>query len=112
MATTATLPCHKVELRPIAINTGLERMLEVVCQGLSITPEQLRQELEVGGDIPDLVSGTLTPAALRLAAETLNTMQYAGRRWNPTHQRTPDAEPYYPCWQTSRASPTRRRVIP
>ncbi|MDQ3796105.1 MAG: hypothetical protein M3294_00625 [Pseudomonadota bacterium] len=34
-------------------------------QGLNITPEQLRQELEAGGDLPDLFSGALTPTALR-----------------------------------------------
>jgi hypothetical protein len=44
-------------------------MLEAACQGLNITPEQLQQELEAGGDIPDLVSGRLTPKALRLAAK-------------------------------------------
>jgi hypothetical protein len=53
-------------------------MLEVACQGLSIKPEQLRQELEAGGDIPYLVSGVLTPAALRLTAETLSNMRYGG----------------------------------
>ncbi len=46
-------------------------LFENACQGLSITPEQLRQELEAGGDIPDLVSGALTPKALRLTAKTL-----------------------------------------
>ncbi len=49
-------------------------MLEIACEGLSLTPEQLRQELEENGDIPDLVSGELTPAALKLIAETLNTI--------------------------------------
>jgi hypothetical protein len=111
-ATTLTLPCHKVELRPVAAHAGLCTMVQAACQGLTITPEQLGHELEENGDIPDLVSGTLTPKALRLTAETLNTMKYAGRRWHPTHQRTPDAEPCYPCRQTSRASPTRLRAIP
>jgi hypothetical protein len=37
-------------------------------QGLNITPEQLRQELEAGGDLPILLSGALTPTALRLRA--------------------------------------------
>ncbi|HEX2239335.1 MAG TPA: hypothetical protein VHJ19_13640 [Gammaproteobacteria bacterium] len=77
-ATTLTLPSHKVELGPVATNAGLERMLEAACQGLSITPEQLHQELEENGDLPDLVSRALMPAALRLSAETLNTMWYAG----------------------------------
>jgi hypothetical protein len=47
-------------------------MLEVACQGLSITPEQLRQELETGGDLPDLASGALSCKALRLVARTLS----------------------------------------
>jgi hypothetical protein len=46
------------------------------CRGLMITPEQLRQELEAGGDIPDLASGRLTPKALRLTAKTLALMRY------------------------------------
>ncbi len=74
-ATTLTLPCHKVELRPVTTNAGLARMLEVACRGLRITPEQLRQELEAGGDLPDLVSGALTPKALRLTAKTLALMR-------------------------------------
>jgi hypothetical protein len=51
-------------------------MLEVACEGLNITPEQLRQELEAGGDLPDLISGALTPKALRLMATTLALMRY------------------------------------
>jgi hypothetical protein len=34
----------------------------------------LRQELEAGGDIPDLISGTFTPEALWLTAKTLALM--------------------------------------
>jgi hypothetical protein len=34
--------------------------------------------LEENGDIPDPLSDALTPAALRLTAETLNAMRYAG----------------------------------
>ncbi len=75
-ATTVTLPCHKVELRPVSTSAGLERMLELACQGLSITPEQLHLELEEAGDLHDLVSGALTPKALRLTAKTLALMRY------------------------------------
>ena len=50
---------------------GLRTRSENACQGLSITPEQLRRELKENGDIPDLVSGALTPKALRLTAKTL-----------------------------------------
>ncbi|MDQ4147514.1 MAG: hypothetical protein M3120_07505, partial [Pseudomonadota bacterium] len=59
--TTLTLPCHKERVAPVGSLAGLEQMLDVACEGLNITPEQLRQELEKGGDIPDLVSGPLTP---------------------------------------------------
>jgi hypothetical protein len=75
-ATTLTLPCHKVELRPVVTNVGLERMLEVACQGLSITPEQLRHELEEDGDLFDLACGALTPKAFWLTAKTLALMRY------------------------------------
>ncbi len=77
-ATTLTLPCHKAELRSVAAHADLRTELENACRGLSITPEQLRQELEENGDIPYLVSGVLTPAALRLTAETLSNMRYGG----------------------------------
>ncbi len=53
-------------------------MFEIVCEGLSLTPEELPVELIASGDLPDLVLGALTSAALRLTAETLETMQYAG----------------------------------
>jgi hypothetical protein len=77
-ATTLTLPCHKVELRPVAAHADLRTLFETAYQGLSITPERLRNELEANDDIPDLVSSTLTHAGLRLAAGTLNIMQCAG----------------------------------
>ena len=77
-ATTLILPCHKVELRRVAAPADLRAMIEAACQGLSITPERLRRELEENGDIPDVVSGALTSAALRSTAETLNNMKYAG----------------------------------
>jgi hypothetical protein len=75
-ATTLTLPCNKERVTPLRSHTGLEHMCEVACQGLRLTPEQLRQELEISGDIPDLQSGTLTPKALRLMAKTLALMRY------------------------------------
>jgi hypothetical protein len=74
-ATTLTLPCHKEQASSVGPLIGLERMIETACQGLSITPEQLHQELEVSGDLPDLVSGALTPNALRLTAKTLALMR-------------------------------------
>jgi hypothetical protein len=49
-------------------------VIEMACEGLNITPEQLRHELEAGGDLPNLVSGALTPEALWLTAKTLALM--------------------------------------
>ncbi|MDQ4146338.1 MAG: hypothetical protein M3120_01345 [Pseudomonadota bacterium] len=66
---------HKEQAPPGGSHDGLERMLELACEGLNITREQLRQVLTEGGYLPDLVSGALTSAALRLTAETLNTMR-------------------------------------
>jgi hypothetical protein len=73
-ATILTLPCYKVELRPVAVQARLCTLFENACQGLMITPEQLRRELEENSDIPDLASGALTPKALRLTAKTLALM--------------------------------------
>jgi hypothetical protein len=70
-ATTLTLPCHKEQAQPVAAHAGADRMIETACEDLNITPEQLRQELEAGGDLPDLVSGALTAKVLRLTARTL-----------------------------------------
>jgi hypothetical protein len=54
-------------------------MLEDACQGLSITPEQLQQELEAGRDMPDLACGALASKALWLTATTLALMRYRQR---------------------------------
>jgi hypothetical protein len=75
-ATTLTLLCHKERVTPVSSQIGLERLSETACEGLNITPEQLLQELEVGGDLQDLASGALTSRGLRLAAETL-TLRYS-----------------------------------
>jgi hypothetical protein len=75
-ATTLTLPCHKAQVPPVGSHAGLDRMIEIAYEGLSITPVQLRQELEQGGDIPDLQSGALTLQVLRLTARTLALMRY------------------------------------
>jgi hypothetical protein len=78
-ASTLTLgPCHKAQAEPVRPHTGLERMTEIACEGLTITPDQLRAEPTEGGDIPDLVSGALTSKALRLTARTLALMRYSG----------------------------------
>lgn len=76
-ASTLTLPCHEPPAQPAAAHAGLDHLLEIACEGLSLTPEELRQELTKGGGIPDLQSGALTPKALRLTARTLALMRYA-----------------------------------
>jgi len=48
----------------------LDPLLEYACEGLAITPEQLRQALE-DTDLPALASGERTLKALRLTAWTL-----------------------------------------
>jgi hypothetical protein len=48
-----------------------------------ITPAQSHQELEVGGYLPDLVSGALTSKALRLMAKTLALMRCSPERERP-----------------------------
>ena len=61
---------------PLGSHAGFEHMLEAACEGLSITSGQLHRELEAGGDLPGLVSGALTPQALRLTTRTLALMRY------------------------------------
>src|SRR5215208_446681 len=67
-ATTLTLPCHKEQAPHVGSLAGFECMLEMACEGLTITPGQLRQALK-----DDLEScGQLTALGLRLVAETLS----------------------------------------
>src|SRR5215218_3401136 len=77
MALTLWL-CHEEQAPPVRHHTSLERMLEMACEGLTITPEQLCQELERGCDMPDLQSGAITPQALRLTARTLALIRHSG----------------------------------
>ena len=58
-ATTLTVPCHKEQVRPIGSHDGLKCMIQNACQGLSITPEQLCQELIESSDISGLAAGAL-----------------------------------------------------
>jgi hypothetical protein len=71
VATTLTLSYHEAQVPLVSSLADLDRMLELACEGLSLTPDQLHQELEAGGDLPALASGELTPQALRLTAKTL-----------------------------------------
>jgi hypothetical protein len=74
--TTLILPTYKPAAQPVAAYVALRTLFENVCQGLSITPEQLRQDLEEGSDVPELILGALTARALRLTAKTLVLMGY------------------------------------
>ncbi len=47
----------------------INAMIHSACEDLSITGEQPYAKLQEGGDLPDIHSGTLTPKALRVAAE-------------------------------------------
>ena len=74
-ATTLTLPCHKVQTRPVRDRACLRRMVELACGRLTITPEQLWKELEANGDLADLESGAVSVKARRQVAVTLATMR-------------------------------------
>jgi hypothetical protein len=74
---------HKEQAPPAGSYDGLERKIKTACDGLNITPDQLHQELEEGGDLPDLVSGALTPKALRLTAKALALMRYSPENERP-----------------------------
>lgn len=54
----------------------INALIHAVCEDLCITEEQLYAELEEGGDLPDIRSGTITFNALRLTTETLALMRY------------------------------------
>jgi hypothetical protein len=63
-------------LGTICSHPGLRTLSENACQGLSITPGQLHQELEAGGDLFDVACGALASKALWLTATTLALMRY------------------------------------
>jgi hypothetical protein len=67
-ATTLTLPCHESKSLSACDPARLRRMVELACPRLTITPEQLWQELEANGDLPQLESGALSVKALRQVA--------------------------------------------
>ena len=74
-ATTLTLTCHKVQTRPAHDPARLRRMVEFACRQLTITREQLRQELEANSDLADMESGAVSVKALRQVAMTLAVMR-------------------------------------
>jgi len=59
----------------VQAHARLGPVLESACQALTITPAQLRRELEEG-DLQDLTCGALTPNGLRVGVETLALMRY------------------------------------
>lgn len=62
-------------MRPVRNPARLRRMAEPACDRLTITPEQLWQELEANGDLADLKSGAVSVKALRQVAMTLAVMR-------------------------------------
>ncbi len=78
-------------------------MLEIACECLGLAPEECDAELIDGGDLPDQVSGALWLAALRMTAETPNTIQYAGDAPESTPVEA-GAESCYSCWRQTRGS--------
>jgi hypothetical protein len=74
-ATTLTLPCHNIHSRPVRDPAHLRRMVELACRRLTITPEQLWQELEANGNLADLESGAVSVKVLREVAMTLASMR-------------------------------------
>jgi len=59
---------HKPEEKPPL--TSIDAITQA-CEGLSISPMQLYQELDEGGDLPDLAAGNLPPPVLREVARAL-----------------------------------------
>jgi len=51
-------------------------LIKAACQGLSVTPDQLRDELTDGGDMPNVESGALSTETLRQVAEALSLTRY------------------------------------
>jgi hypothetical protein len=75
-ATTLTLPGAKPTNTVVALDEArIAAALKRACYGLPLTEGQLRAELQEAGDLPDVVSGALTPEALRQIAETLALMR-------------------------------------
>ncbi|MBA3732013.1 MAG: hypothetical protein H0W93_06600 [Gammaproteobacteria bacterium] len=69
-STTLTLSCHQIAKRPVRAHAQLDAVLATACQGLSISPSELRQEL--ADDLDAIASGELTVHGLRTVAETLS----------------------------------------
>ena len=74
-ATTLTLPCHEPRSPCVHHSERLHRMLEAACHRLTVTPEELCEELKTNGDLADLESGTVSVKALRQVAMTLGAMR-------------------------------------
>ena len=61
----------------------LRRVVALACRRLTITPEELYEELKANGDLADLESGAVSVKALRQVAMTLGAMraQESSPRW-------------------------------
>lgn len=67
-AATLTLPCHTHTTRPVRALAQLDAVLATACEGLAISPDRLRQELE--DDLDDI--GELNAHGLTAVAEILS----------------------------------------
>lgn len=65
-----------VILKKRELPVDIDQMIAEACQGQSISPDQLKAELEPGGDMPSLENGELIPGGLRITAEILSIMRY------------------------------------
>ncbi len=66
-STTLTLSCHQIAKRPVRAHAQLDAVLATACQGLSISPSELRQEL--ADDLDAIASGELRSASIRLSTD-------------------------------------------
>ena len=77
----ATLPDHPADLMDnsdIHESAALDIIENIIraCDGLTITPDQLRDELIAGGDMESIETGELSARGLRFVARTLDLMRY------------------------------------
>jgi hypothetical protein len=78
-ATTLTLPGAKPAGTIVALDEArIMRALKRACEGLLLSPEELRAQLDES-DLAEVMSGALSPKALRLTAKTISLMGQLGR---------------------------------
>jgi hypothetical protein len=68
---TSIGPRHEVQTRPLRDPARLRRAVDLACRRLTITPEQLWQELEANSHLADMELGAVSVKVLREVAMTL-----------------------------------------